>query len=239
MVKRRDSSLVLLHFVSQVLSEEKNRVNQYSVCCYGQSLLVQEICAKYGIPFYGIIKETQGSDKCSAEQDQTQNETMRRVAVVYKRIFADKLYLPDTCNDLASTVFKLMIKGEGEVVPWEVQPVKSWFGMQTARPLREHHNLEINEYVRLRGLLEDESLSSNSQTMVNGINDLTERFFATLDQDYSASVSTVTKTAGKVSSNWTHNQDQYCGCVECGVPTRNHQDGLCHSCRINQAESLK
>ena len=232
---RLGASLVLLGLVGEVIAEERSHVNKYSVCAFdGNVDLITEKCSKYGIPFYRLDQPLITTTTTTASQDQYCMAQMKAVAELYTKIGADKLYLADTCNDLAATVFKLMIKGNGEVVPWELQPVKRWFGMNVVRPLREHHIIEIREYNRLTNA----SNFTQPQPSVNhnSINDLTESFFATLDQDYSATVSTVTKTAGKVSSHWTEHQSDYLECQECACPTRN--PSLCHSCSINSKELL-
>lgn len=232
--QRQAASLVLLGLVLEVIGEESNRVNQYSVCCFEDPLGdLSEKCSKYGISFYSLQTPFTTTAITTATQDQHDNVKMKSVAELYSKISADKLFKPETCNDMAVIVFKHMIKGNGEVVPWELQSVKRQFGMNIVRPLREHHNLEIIEYNRLKGNIVNAAIES---TKLNTINDLTESFFSTLDRDYSATVSTVTKTAGKVSSHWCDHQDDYHECQECGCPTRNEH--YCHGCIINQNELL-
>lgn len=231
--RQAEQSLVLLLMACETPRESRHSDTFFCIS-FGEIEAVQQLCHKNSIEHHTF--ELPKVSSTTAEQDLLTAYQTHRTVEMAKRLRADKIYMPDTCNDLAADLFKLTVKGMGYAVPWEQQAIRSISGVGFVRPLREHHRTEVLEYLRVRGVRHNYE-SSPYDANTKSLNDLTEAFLLGLDRGFSATVSTVCKTAGKVRTDWSDNRSRYDSCMICLRPCLEALGARCYACETALEES--
>jgi cytoplasmic tRNA 2-thiolation protein 2 len=200
---------------------------------------LERVCRECNLPFSVVSVQhpayerlVASSSNGTAVQDMKRVLELRTLVEYAKKTEFTRLYFPDTSNDLALEMMAMTCKGLGYVVPWEMQPVKTVSGVGIVRPLRDHHRQEAGEYLRIKSIQVDFKAYTHSDS--SSLNDITRAFLDGLDRDYSATVSTVTKTALKITTDWTDQPSDYKECAICFTPTRDAQ--VCKACSVAVSE---
>lgn len=152
----------------------------------------------------------------------------------------ETVFLEDNCSQLAVEIVAATCTGRGEALPWMLQVPHQLYRLpngrriKVVRPLRELVSLEVSYYLALeapRGPSPEEAPELDSASIYG----LTDRFIKNLDEENSATVSTVLRTAQKLSGD---RLDLHRACALCLAPRLRPAEGeedkgigvFCYAC---------
>lgn len=154
------------------------------------------------------------------------------------------VFLEDSCSQLAVEIMAATCTGRGEALPWvlhvphQLYQLPSGRQIKVIRPLRELVSLEVSHYLALETAPQASQPEEPDTASIFGLSD---RFIKSLDEENSATVSTVLRTAQKLSGD---RLDMQRPCALCRAPrprpvasSAEEEDGgregnvFCYACR--------
>ncbi|KAF0460340.1 cytoplasmic tRNA 2-thiolation protein 2 [Gigaspora margarita] len=129
-----------------------------------------------------------------------------------------KLLLGDCSTRLSIKIISFTSKGRGFSLPLDISGLNPWFGDVTIlRPMKDTLSKEIGIYNKFQGF--ETTIIKSLTTMMPpkaSIDRLTEEFVVKLERDFPSTVSTISRTAAKLTPSELIDSDNHC--VICLMP---------------------
>lgn len=163
----------------------------------------------------------------------------RKLFEVAKTMQCVKIYLAQTSSDIAIKTIELTAKGRGFMLPFDVggpfsqnsaghfEPMNdSQSSIVAIRPLMTHSTKEVVLLCHFKGLLSDETSlvddsilrDTNPNQQFTSIFEKTKAFIIGLERDFPSTVSTVAKTAAKITTGVLDDGCNTSICQLCTMP---------------------
>ena len=194
----------------------------------------------------GSHEEPTASGKLNRLLDSFKSATSRRdaVQILKRRLIVDIAKQHDceavlcghSTTTLAQKTLAETAKGRGFALPWVVADGESPHGIPFYYPLREVMHSEVTSYVSfIEPPFALPTEKHRRKLIVNAksttIDDLTEQYFKTVEQEYPSTVANVVRTTGKLKPTASNEIEQQCELCEMPfegqAPERSR---LCYGC---------
>ncbi|RIB13405.1 hypothetical protein C2G38_1975023 [Gigaspora rosea] len=123
-----------------------------------------------------------------------------------------KLLLGDCSTRLSIKIISFTSKGRGFSLPLDISGLNPWFGdVAIVRPMKDTLSKEIGIYNKFQGF--ETTIIKSLTTMMPpkaSIDRLTEEFVVKLERDFPSTVSTISRTAAKLTPSELIDSDNHC-----------------------------